>query len=64
VRGFYADVPRLARRLVQEEGAGDGKRIARIALEIGGWQLANAAGFAWEAIRAQRAGGPPRSNRA
>jgi len=64
VRGFYADVPRLARRLVQEEGAGDGKRIARLALEIGGWQLANAAGFAWEAIRAQRAGGPPRSNRA
>ena len=63
-RGFYADVPRLARRLVQEEGAGDGKRIARLALEIGGWQLANAAGFAWEAIRAQRAGGPPRSNRA
>jgi len=64
VRGFYADVPRLARRLVQEEGAGDGRRIARVALEIGSWQLANAAGYAWEAIRAQRAGGPPRSNRA
>ena len=64
VRGFYAEFPRLARRLVQEEGAGDGKRIARLALEIGGWQLANAAGFAWEAIRAQRGGGPPRSNRA
>jgi len=64
-RGFYADVPRLARRVVQQEGtAGDGKRIARLALEIGGWQLANAAGFAWEAIRAQRGGGPPRSNRA
>jgi GT2 family glycosyltransferase len=62
-RGFYAEVPRLARRLVQQEGAG-GKRIVRVALEIGGWQLANAAGFAWEAIRAQRAAGPRRSNRA
>jgi len=62
-RGFYAEVPRLARRLVQQEGAG-GKRFARVALEIGGWQLANAAGFVWEAIRAQRAAGPSRSNRA
>jgi GT2 family glycosyltransferase len=63
-RGFYADVPRLARRVVEQEGAaGGGKWIARVALEIGVWQLANAAGFAWEAIRAQRAAGPPRSNR-
>jgi GT2 family glycosyltransferase len=46
-RGFYADVPRLARRV----GAGEG--TARLALEIGGWQLANAAGFAWEAICAR-----------
>lgn len=64
-RGFYADVPRLARRVVRQEGTiGAGKGIARAALEIGGWQLANAAGFAWEAIRAQRAARPPRNNRA
>ena len=46
-RGFYSDVPRLAR------GVSAGEGPARIALEIGGWQLANAAGFAWEAICAR-----------
>jgi len=44
-RGFYADVPRLARRVVRQEG-GAGRGNARVALEIGGWQLANVAGFA------------------
>jgi GT2 family glycosyltransferase len=43
-RGFYSNVPRLAR------GVSAGEGTARVALEIGGWQLANAAGFAWEAI--------------
>jgi GT2 family glycosyltransferase len=62
-RAFYADVPRLARRVVKEEGASRAPK-ARVALELGGWQLANAAGFAWEAIRAQRAARPPRSKRA
>jgi len=47
VRGFYADA---ARRLVLKEGFGEGKQVAQAAVEIGGWQLANAAGFAWEAI--------------
>ena len=61
VRGFYADG---VRRLVRREGFGAGKQIAQAALEIGGWQLANAAGFAWEAIRTQRAARPSRSNRA
>ena len=46
-RGFYSNVPRIARRV------GAGKGAARVALEIGGWQLANAAGFAWEAICAR-----------
>ena len=49
-RGFYADA---ARRLVRQEGFRDGKQVAQAALEIGGWQLANAAGFAWEAICAR-----------
>ena len=53
-RGFYADVPRLARRVVRQDGAAEGgHRIARVALDMGGWQLANAAGFAWEAICAR-----------
>lgn len=62
-RQFYVDVPRLAGRVVRQDG-GAVKGIARIALEVGGWQLANAAGFAWEAIRAQRPAGPSRNNRA
>jgi GT2 family glycosyltransferase len=62
-RGFYSDVPRLARRVVRQEG-GAGKGIARVALEIGGWQLANVAGFAWEAIRARRPAGSKRNDRA
>ncbi|MEP6976864.1 MAG: glycosyltransferase [Thermoleophilia bacterium] len=49
-RGFYSDA---ARRLVRKEGFGEGKQIAHAAVEIGGWQLANAAGFAWEAVRAR-----------
>ena len=49
-RGFYADA---ARRLVRHEGFGKGKQTAQAAVEIGGWQLANAAGFAWEAICAR-----------
>ena len=49
-RGFYADA---ARRLVRREGFGEGKQLAQAALEIGSWQLANAAGFAWEAICAR-----------
>lgn len=46
-RGFYADA---ARRLVRQKDFGEGKQIAQAAVEIGSWQLANAAGFAWEAI--------------
>jgi GT2 family glycosyltransferase len=61
VRGFYADA---ARRLFRREGFAKRKQIAQAALEIGGWQLANAAGFAWEAIRTQRPARPSRSNRA
>ena len=49
-RGFYADA---ARRLVRKEGFGEGREVAQAAVEIGGWQLANAAGFAWEAVRAR-----------
>ncbi|MDX6448662.1 MAG: hypothetical protein QOD08_1125 [Gaiellaceae bacterium] len=49
-RGFYADA---ARRLVRREGFGEGRQLAQAAVEIGGWQLANAAGFAWEAIFAR-----------
>jgi GT2 family glycosyltransferase len=49
-RGFYADA---ARRLARREGYGEGNQVARAAVEIGGWQLANAAGFAWEAICAR-----------
>jgi GT2 family glycosyltransferase len=48
--GFYADA---ARRLVRPEGYGEGQQVAQAAVEIGGWQLANAAGFAWEAICAR-----------
>jgi len=61
VRGFYADG---VRRLVRREGFGAGRQLAQAAVEIGGWQLANAAGFAWEAIRTQRAARPSRSKRA
>lgn len=49
-RDFYADA---ARRLVRQDGLGEGRQIAQAAVEIGGWQLANAAGFAWEAMRAR-----------
>lgn len=50
VRDFYSDA---ARRIARQEGFGEGKEVAQAVVEIGGWQLANAAGFAWEAMRAR-----------